>query len=150
MKTASGKELRQTGMHRLAELYWELVYTGLAQGDLRDHALRQALSYANDALLTAPLDTGLWFLKGRILNEMKRHDDAYQIFGMAIAHGFPESRALPYIAEIAFNRRDYRTVRDLLSRISILQVTPRMKGAIRYWVGQGASEGVPPAKGIGP
>lgn len=143
LKTASSKDVRLIGMRHLAELYWELVYAGLAQGDLRTHALRQALSYTEDALLLAPLDTGLWFLKGRILHEMKRYDDAYQIFGLAIAHGLPESRVLPYIVEIAFNRRDYRTVRDLLSRISISQVTPRMKGAIRFWVGRPANGGLP-------
>lgn len=148
LKAAKGSDIRLIGLRHLAELYWELVYTGLAQGDLRDHALRQALKYTNDALLLAPLDTGLWFLKGRILLEIKMYDDAYQIFGMAIAHGFPESRVLPYIVEIAFNRRDYRTVSDLLSRISILQVTPRMKGAIRFWVGQGAN-GAPLAKEAG-
>jgi len=43
--------------------------------------------------------------------------------------------------EIAFNRRDYRTVRDLLSRISILQVTPRVKGAIHFWVGKPENSG---------
>lgn len=146
LKTAKGSDMRLIGQRYLAELYWELVYDGLAQGDLRDHALRQALSYTNDALLLAPLDTGLWFLKGRILLETKMYGDAYQIFGMAIAHGFPESRVLPYIVEIAFNRRDYRTVRDLLSRISILQVTPKMKGAIRFWVGPGENGKAPLAK----
>lgn len=149
LKTAKGSDIRLIGLRHLAELYWELVYTGLAQGDLRDHALRQALSYTNDALLLAPFDTGLWFLKGRILLEFKMYDDAYQIFGMAIAHGFPESRVLPYIVEIAFNRRDYRTVSDLLSRISILQVTPRMKGAIRYWVDKQANGSAPFAKESG-
>jgi len=141
LKTAKGSNIRLIGLRYLAELYWEQVYTELVQGDLRAHALRQSLSYTNDALLLAPLDTGLWFLKGRILLEMKIHDDAYQIFGMAIAHGFPESRVLPYIVEIAFNRRDYRTVRDLLSRISILQVTPRVKGAIHFWVGKPENSG---------
>jgi IS1 family transposase len=49
-------------------------------------------------------------------------------------HGLPESRALPYVVEIAFNRRDYKTVQDLLLRLSVLQVTPIMKNAIQFWV----------------
>jgi tetratricopeptide (TPR) repeat protein len=146
LKTDKGRDIRLIGLRHLAELYWELVYNGLAQGDLRDHALRQALSYTNDALLLAPFDTGLWFLKGRILQEIKRYDDAYQIFGMAIANGFPESRVLPYIVEIAFDRRDYRTVSDLLSRISILQVTPIVKGAINFWVGRLKNSDLPLAE----
>lgn len=146
LKSAAGSDIRLIVLRHLAELYWEQVYTGLAQGDLRAHALRQALAYTNDALLLVPNDTGLWFLKGRILFEMKIYEDAYQIFGMAIVHGFPESRVLPYIVEIAFKRRDYRTVRDLLTRISILQVTPRMIGVIRYWMDRQGHGGTPFAK----
>lgn len=135
MKTAEGKELRLVGLRHLAELYWELVYAGLAQGDLRTHALNQALTYTEDAILLAPDDTGLWFLKGRILHQMKQFDDAYQILLQALAHGLPESRVLPYIVEITFIYRDFKRVRDLLSVISASQVTPIMKGAIHFWVG---------------
>jgi hypothetical protein len=53
---------------------------------------------------------------------------------------------LPYIVEIAFDRRDYRTVSDLLSRISILQVTPIVKGAIRFWVGRPENGDLPVAE----
>jgi polysaccharide biosynthesis protein PelE len=135
LKASGGKELRLVSLRHLAELYWELVYAGLAQGDLRTHALNQALSYANEALQLEPEDTGLWFLKGRILYQLKQFEDAYQILLHALAHGLPESRVLPYIVEITFIERDFKRVRDLLSVISASQVTPIMKGAIRFWVG---------------
>ncbi len=135
LKAAEGRDLRLICQRHLAELYWELVYAGLAQGDLRIHALNQALSYADAALLLAPQENGLWFLKGRILHELKRNDEAYLIFEQAMASGLPESRVLPYIVEIAFDRRDFKTVRSLLSRLSASQVTPIMRGAIHFWVG---------------
>lgn len=136
LKTAIGKELRLVSLRHLAELYWELVYAGLAQGDLRKHALNQAFSYADNALLLAPKETGLWFLKGRILHQMNKFEDAYQIFEQTLAHGLPESRVLPYIVEIVFHRRDFKTVQALLARISVSQVTPIMKGVINFWVGK--------------
>ena len=147
IKTATGKELRLISLRHLAELYWELVYAGLAQGDLRKHALNQALSYVDNALQLAPDDTGLWFLKGRVLNEMHKYEEAYQIFEQAMARGLPESRVLPYIVEIAFNRRDYKQVRDLLSRLSASQVTPIMKGAINFWVGNSETVSFSTSKG---
>ncbi|MGV8934162.1 MAG: tetratricopeptide repeat protein [Gallionellaceae bacterium] len=134
MKASHGKELRLISLRHLAELYWELVYAGLAQGDLRLHALNQSLSYADDALSLASDDTGLWFLKGRILHQLKKYEEAYEIFEQTLARGLPESRVLPYIVEIAFNRHDYKTVRELLTRLSVSQVTPIMKGAINFWV----------------
>ena len=134
LRSAESKELQLIGLRHLAELYWELIYAGLAQGDLRIHALNQALSYADSALKLAKQDTGLLFLKGRILLESKRYEEAQLILASAMKHGLPESRALPYIVEIAFNRRDYKTVQDLLLRLSVLQVTPIMKNAIQFWV----------------
>ena len=50
LRSAESKELRLIGLRHLAELYWEIIYAGLAQGDLRTHALNQALYYADAAL----------------------------------------------------------------------------------------------------
>ncbi|MDO8988990.1 MAG: hypothetical protein Q7U91_05090 [Sideroxyarcus sp.] len=134
LRTAESKELQLVGLRHLAELYWEMIYAGLAQGDLRMHALNQALFYADSALKLASRDTGLLFLKGRILLELKRYEESRMILEQAITHGLPESRALPYIVEIAFNRRDYATVQVLLERLSVYQLTPIMKNAIQFWV----------------
>ena len=78
---------------------------------------------------------------------MHKYEEAYQIFEQAMARGLPESRVLPYIVEIAFNRRDYKQVRDLLSRLSASQVTPIMKGAINFWVGNSEAVSFSTSKG---
>ena len=134
LRTAESKEMQLVVLRHLAELYWEMVYAGLAQGDLRNHALNQALFYADSALKLSTLDMGMLFLKGRILHELKRYKEAQLILETAMANGLPESRVLPYIVEIAFDRRDYRTVQTLLARLSVSQITPIMKGAIKFWV----------------
>jgi polysaccharide biosynthesis protein PelE len=121
-------------LKHLAELYWEMIYAGLAQGDLRIHALNQALSHADAALRLAERDTGMLFLKGRILHELKMYAEAQAILESAIEHGLPEFRVLPYIVEIAFDRGDYRKVQSQLARISASQITPVMKNAINFWV----------------
>ena len=146
LRSAESRELQLIGLRHLAELYWEMIYAGLAQGDLRIHALNQALSYADSALKLAKEDTGLLFLKGRILLESKRFEEAQLILASAMKFGLPESRALPYVVEIAFNRRDYRTVQELLLRLSELQVTPIMKNAIQFWVNRSGNQASPAAK----
>jgi tetratricopeptide (TPR) repeat protein len=128
-------ELRLMGLRHLAELYWEMIYAGLAQGDLRLHAINQAQKYVDEALAMAPQDAGLLLLKGRILHELGLHDEAQDVLHAAMAGGLPESRVLPYLVEIAFVRRDFATVRELVARLSETQVTPVMKNAIRFWIG---------------
>ena len=142
LRSAESKELRLIGLRHLAELYWEMIYAGLAQGDLRTHALNQALYYADAALNLEKEDTGLLFLKGRALLESGSYEEARLILGLAVSHGLPESRALPYIVEIAFNQRDYRTVQDLLTRLAAYQVTPIMKSAINFWVPKPDQQGL--------
>jgi hypothetical protein len=134
LKETENPELKLMGLRHLAELYWEMIYAGLAQGDLRTHALNQALNYADSALQQAPQDAGLLLLKGRILHELKRHDEATAVLYSALKHGLPESRVLPYVVEIAFVRRDYATVQRLLESLSHSQLTPIMQNAIRFWV----------------
>ncbi len=134
LKSADSSEMKLVVLRHLAELYWEMVYAGLAQGDLRIHTLNQALLFTDNALILAGQDTGLLFLKGRILHELKRHEEAQLIMESAITHGLPESRVLPYLVEIAFDRRDFFKVQNMLKRLSASQITPVMKNAIHFWV----------------
>ncbi len=135
LRSAINTEMQLVVLRHLAELYWEMVYAGLAQGDLRIHTLNQALSFSDEALKLAQQDAGMLFLKGRILHELKRHEEAQLILESAMAHGLPESRVLPYLVEIAFDRRDLNKVQNMLMRISASQITPVMKNAINFWVG---------------
>lgn len=134
LRAAQSKDMQLMGHKQLAELYWELVYAGLAQGDLRIHSLHQAMTHADAALQIAQRDTGMLFLKGRILHELKRQEEAQQMLGLAMEYGLPEFRALPYVVEIAFDRGDFSAVQRKLSRISASQITPMMKNSINFWV----------------
>ena len=134
LRNAESREMKLIGFRHLAELYWEMIYAGLAQGDLRTHALNQALINVDSALEMSQIDTGLLFLKGRILLESKKYEESKMILEDAMAQGLPESRALPYIVEIAFHDRNYAEVQDLLLRLSKYQLSPIMKNAIQFWV----------------
>lgn len=140
LRAAEDTEQRATCLKQLAELYWELAYSRLAQGDLRARVLDQALFYADEALALAPRAYGVLFLRGRVLLEMHRDDEAYQVFQRAIVKGLPESRALPYIAEIQFRRRDYGQVRSSLLRMSGRPAAPMISGVIDFWA-QGNKRG---------
>lgn len=137
LEAARDGEQRLGARRHLAELNWELVYTGLVQGDVRDHALAQARIHVEAAIELAARDPGLWFLKGRILHA--RHDGnldaAAHAYSIAVSCGMPESRILPYLAEIAFDRREFSAVRELLGSAVDTHATPTMAPLVRYWQG---------------
>lgn len=121
----------------LAELYWELVYQGLVQGDLQKHAVAQARVHFDAALALAPDDAALWALGGRLANFAGQYERAWHAFSRAVDFGLPEVRVLPYLAEVAFRMRRFDRVRQLLERIAQGSHTQRMAQVIDYWSPRG-------------
>ncbi len=128
--------IRLGSLRHLAELYWELVYADLVQGDLRLHALDTALDFVRQAEAVSPGEPGIRFLHGRLELACRRPEAAEDAFRAAVARGIPESRVLPYLAEIAYQRGDYSYTRALMARIAGKQVTPLMAPLMRYWTGR--------------
>lgn len=118
---------------QLAELYWELAYSGIVQGDLRNYTLNNALEHATTAQNHHESDPGLLFLTARVLDALGRFDEAIEKMQSAIELGLPKHRALPYLAEMAFERGDYHTARELLDEIGSAPVTPRLRPVVDFW-----------------
>ncbi len=135
LELATEPGARSNCLRHLAELHWELVYTGLVQGDVREHALACALRYVEQGLELSSHDPGLWYLKARLLQASGRLTEATQDFSVAVSCGLPESRALPYIAELAFERRDFAAVRDLMALVGHSHVSPLMAPLVEFWRG---------------
>lgn len=133
LRQTENDEARLTTLRHLAELYWEMIHGRLAQGDLRLHALHQALSCADQALKLSADNAGLQFLKARILLELGNHEEATVAFESAEKLGMHESRILPYLAEIAFYRKQYGTARGQLQRLAAYQPSPIMQNIIKLW-----------------
>jgi Flp pilus assembly protein TadD len=128
-------EQRYDCLRHLAELNWELVYASLAQGELRRHILGQARHYADTALaIEVPHDSGLVFLKGRILLEQGEIGAAEAAINQAIALGQSITSALPYLAEMAFLRRDFVAVKQLMQQVSKLNLASRTRAIEDFWV----------------
>lgn len=124
---------RQTSMRHLAELYWELVYQGLVQGDVRKHAIGQSMEYVAESLLLTPDEPGLWVLQGKLINELGQITAARLAFDRALQLGYPAIRLLPYQAEIAFNQRDYSRVQQLLGEMSSFDNSEKTQSLVRFW-----------------
>ncbi len=134
LERAQTPEQRGTCLRHLAELHWELIYASLAQGELRNHILGQARGYL-DAALEAGLapDSGLAFLRGRILLAQGDVDNAQLALEQAIALGQPLTSALPYLAEMAFKRRDFVRVKQSMRQLAELNVASRTRAVADFW-----------------
>lgn len=124
---------RETSLRHLAELYWELVYQGLVQGDVRKHAIGQSMEYVSQTLELTPEDSGLWVLQGKLINELGQIRAASIAFQQAIDLGYPAIRLLPYQAEMAFMQRDFKRVQQLLSEMSAFDNSEKTQALVQFW-----------------
>lgn len=128
---------RRACQRHLAELHWELVYAGLAQGELRRHILGQAQGYLEQALTydAAPAP-GMLFLKGRILLTQGKIEDASATIAQALELGLSPASALPYLAEIAFMQRNFDLVTQYMEQVSRLHIAPKTRAIADLWTGR--------------
>lgn len=135
LETSQGVEQRYNTLRHLAELHWELIYASLAQGELRRHILGEARRYADEAMELEGVehDSGVLLLCGRIRLEQGDLDGAEGYFNEAVALGQPEASALPYLAEIAFRRRAFGEVDQIMQRLARLHLAAATKAVVELW-----------------
>lgn len=121
---------RLAAAERLAELYWELVYQGLAVGDVRRHALERCLTYAEEVLAAGP-HAEMALLRARALHALGRLKEASAAY--AALPDLPPSRVLPYLAELAYDQGDHAACRSLLARLGEGVALQRLAAVLRYW-----------------
>lgn len=120
-------------VHRLSDLYWELVYQELAQGDLRDYAINQSLHYCEWGLRLVPDNAALTLRHGRLLHCLGHSKDATAKYRRALELGLHATRVIPYQAELCFEQRDFAGVRRLMQELGNEWSLPRLQPIIDYW-----------------
>lgn len=121
----------------LAQLYSELIYENLVTGDVYRNAAEQADGFAAAALEHNANDAALWRLRGRLAIARGDLDGAEDMLQRAIDCGFPRDRMLPYLAEVAYLRRDFAHVRALLSEMDSRATTPTLSSVLDFWKPRG-------------
>ncbi|RME52374.1 MAG: HEAT repeat domain-containing protein [Caldilineae bacterium] len=120
--------------YALAQEYWELAFLGLASGDVLEHALEQAEYHATRAAELGWAGSDVEFLIGRIQLRKGDLDAAEKTFRDSILKGALESAVLPYLAEIAFEKRHFRAVRAMLYRLNnVCDDHPPIPAVVQAW-----------------
>lgn len=118
---------------RLGELYWEMVYQGLVQGDLMQHCLAEALRFTDLARAGLPEDAGLRLQLARLQHYTRDLQAARENYVEAMGLGLPLTRVVPYLAELEFDQRNFDEVRKLMSVLHSWAGLARLQPVIRYW-----------------
>ena len=117
----------------LAELYWELVYLGIADEELAEFYLKTALEYGLRALEVSK-DGKLLFLIGRIYLRLREYDEAEKFLREAVEEGIPMEKVAPYLMEIYFVRRDWKALKELSERLKGKVIpNPKALSIIKVW-----------------
>ncbi|MCZ8094588.1 MAG: hypothetical protein O9331_13995 [Acidovorax sp.] len=140
LRTAQAEEganpLGPTGLQaaeKLSALYWELVYQNLAQGDMRECAIRESLRYGEQVLAQQPHQAQHHLRRGLLLHALGQLDDAEEAYVQAQQLGLPATRVLPYLAELSFAQRDFEKTRQLMQQLDEWSALPRLRPVIDYW-----------------
>ncbi len=125
--------LRYAGHKRIAELYAELIYQDLVQGDMLRFASDQVRRHIVDAQGHDASDAGLWFMLARL--ELQAGDVVAAAHALEQAHasGFARERLLPYFAELRFLQRRYGAVRELFGELQATSTLPAVRAMRGYW-----------------
>lgn len=131
----TGKVSIRTLAHtqRLSDLYWELIYQKLVQGDLRKHAVQESLRYCEWALSEESGNAQLWLRRGQLLHAQQRREEAGRAYEQARALGLPATRVLPYQAELCFDRKDFAEARSFMQELGKWNALPRLRPVVDYW-----------------
>jgi tetratricopeptide (TPR) repeat protein len=118
---------------RIAHLYWELVYQGLALGDTARFALEQALIFAERSLDDSPRDGPTWLMIGRVRMLRGELRAAEAALNEALTYQVPRRTVIPYLAELRFLQRRFADVRRLMFELGGQQGSTTLTALQDYW-----------------
>ena len=127
------KQMSNTWL-QIASNYWELLTLEKGEPVARRQLLDKAAQAAIQSIVAMPINRNAHFLLGRVSlsqGDMRRANVAFQ---KAKALGMPADKVMPYLAEAAFMRHDFKQVRKLLQQLDpAIRAYPPLSHVSEYW-----------------
>jgi polysaccharide biosynthesis protein PelE len=114
----AGTKLPVLAHVKLAELYWELVYQGLVEGELLGFSLEQVSIHTGEVLRASAGNPRMALVAGRALLLRGRGEEARAMLNDALRRGLPVEVVGPYLAEVEFLARKPDEVRRHVATFS--------------------------------
>lgn len=120
---------------RIAELYFELIYQNLVQGDMRLFSASQVREHIQSAQqYRNGHDAGLWFMLARLELSQGNASATETALQQAEIEHFTYERLLPYLAELRFLQHRYADVRALFADARNTSYLPALMPLRDYWM----------------
>lgn len=131
--TSDTKESSNTWL-QIASNYWELLTIERGEPVARKQLLKKASEAAIQAVAVLPINRNAHFLLGRVSLMQGDTRRAKVALERSMALGMPNDKVLPQLAEAAFMVRDYRKVKELLSKLDpATRSYPPLSNVSEYW-----------------
>ena len=119
---------------QIASNYWELLTLEKEEPIARRQLLSKAAEAARKSISILADNRNAHFTLGRILLMQRNPTDATSSFEIAMKLGMPREKIMPYLAEAAFDNRDYEKIPKLLNSIDdAFKHYPPLSHVARYW-----------------
>lgn len=119
---------------QIASNYWELITLEQGEPVARKQLVGKAATAAQKAIDVQPDNRNAHFTLGRALMMQNKAEEAGEAFKRALKLGMPKEKVMPYLAESAFNNREFGLVAQYLSVIDdAFKVYPPLKHVAGYW-----------------
>jgi tetratricopeptide (TPR) repeat protein len=127
------EEKRVNAAKELAYLYWDMIYFDLSDDILKEFLIKESLKYANIAFKYNMRDTAINILLGKIYLVKNEYEQAETQFVMAIESGVQKEYIIPYLAELYFERGNYRSIRAMLNVVHGLGINAKLYPVVAQW-----------------
>jgi len=119
---------------QIASNYWELLTLEKEEPIARRQLLSKAAEAARKSISILPDNRNAHFTLGRILLMQRNPKDASAAFTVAMKLGMPREKIMPYLAEAAFDSREYHKIPKLLNSIDdAFKHYPPLSHVAQYW-----------------
>lgn len=126
---------------QIASNYWELLTLEKGEAVARKQLLKKAAAASCKAIEIQPANRNAHFTLGRtalMQNDFVLADEAFQ---KAETLGMPSEKILPYLAEVSFNKRDFKRTAKCLNGIDdAFKHYPPLSHVAGYWQAGQASQ----------
>lgn len=134
LRYASDDEEQVLLNRQLAFSYWEMVFNEL-NNDLVDFFITQSLHYACQARELGSNDPSLLILMGRIYLHKGDSEQASEYINLGFQQGAHRDRVIPYLAELAYLRRDFKSLKRYFETDPLLRFKPGIGPVAKFWMG---------------
>jgi hypothetical protein len=119
----------------LADCYLNQVVSGLVKDEPKEQSLQKAEKYLKEALSEDPKYRSAYLTLGKVFIEQAEFNKAHSAFNIALQYGYAQSDVYPFLAKIAFKKRQFWKIPEFLIKIpeDISDYSP-VAELNRYWL----------------